>query len=122
MNAVGAGGLLTALGGAWLAGLAIGSAGQAVAGEIASISGNTFVVATKHGEVAIATDAGTNFHTPGVAQAAKQAGYGGYHDLTIAALKVGQSVGVMGERRDDGTLLARRVHLAKPGYAPDREQ
>jgi hypothetical protein len=62
----------------------------------------------------VTTDAGTNFHTPGVAKEAKQAGYDGYADLTFAALKVGQRVAVMGERQDDATLLAKRVHIPKP--------
>ena len=35
-------------------------------------------------------------------------------ELTFAALKVGQRVGVTGERRRDGTLVAQRVHLPKP--------
>src|SRR6266542_3148555 len=88
--------------------------GQGATGTITSISGGTFVVTTKEGDVTVATDAATNYHTPGVARAAKEAGYDGYHDLTFAALKVGQRVGVMGERRDDGTLVAQRVHLPKP--------
>ncbi len=88
--------------------------GQGATGTITSISGSTFVVTTKEGDVTVATDAGTNFHTPGVARAAKEAGYDGYHELTFATLKVGQRVGVMGERRDDGTLVAQRVHLPKP--------
>src|SRR5437867_8089483 len=88
--------------------------GHGATGTITSISGSTFVVATKQGDVTVATDAATNFHTPGVARAAKQAGYDGYHDLTFAALKVGQRVGVMGERLDDATLLAERVHLPTP--------
>jgi hypothetical protein len=88
--------------------------GQGATGTIRSISGTSFVVATKQGDVTVATDAATNFHTPGVARAAKQAGYDGYHDLIFAALEVGQRVGVMGDRLDDATLLARRVHLPKP--------
>ena len=91
-----------------------GGGGQGTTGTITSISGTTFVVATKQGDVTVATDAETNFHTPGVAREAKQAGYDGYHELTFAALKVGQRVGVMGERRSDGTLVAKRVHLPKP--------
>jgi hypothetical protein len=83
-------------------------------GTITAISGTAFVLATKEGEVVVATDAGTNFHTPGVAREAKCAGYAGYHDLTFAALRVGQRVAVMGERQDDATLLARRVHIPKP--------
>jgi hypothetical protein len=82
------------------------------AGTISLISGSSFVLRTKKGEVTVATDATTNYHTPGVAK--EQAGFDGYHDLTAVALKVGLSVGVIGQRRGDGTLLARRVHVPKP--------
>jgi Domain of unknown function (DUF5666) len=88
--------------------------GDIATGTISSISGSSFALRTKEGEVTVATDERTNFHTPGVAKAAKQAGYDGYADLTSSALKVGQQVGVMGERRDDATLLARRVHIPQP--------
>jgi hypothetical protein len=88
--------------------------GNGAYGTIKSIGGTAFVLATKEGEVTVATDVGTNYHTPGVAKEAKLAGYDGYADLTFAALKVGQRVAVMGERRDDATLLARRVHVPKP--------
>ena len=83
-------------------------------GTITSITGAGFVLATKEDELTVTIDAGTTYHTPGVATAAKQAGYDGYADLTYAALKVGQGVAVMGERQDDATLLARRVHIPKP--------
>ncbi|MGH2350738.1 MAG: DUF5666 domain-containing protein [Chloroflexota bacterium] len=88
--------------------------GQGATGTITSISGTTFGLATTAGEITVATNAGTNFHTPGVAKEAKQAGYDGYRDLTFAALKVGQRVAVQGERQDDTTLVAERVHIPKP--------
>ena len=91
-----------------------GGGGEGATGTIKSISGASFVVATKQGEVTVTTDADTNFHTPGVSPEAKRAGYDGYHELTFSALRVGQRVGVMGERRDNGTLHAQRVHLPKP--------
>lgn len=77
-------------------------------GTIKSISGTGFVLAAKQGELTVATDADTNYHSARMAQEA------GYEDLTFAALKVGQRVAVQGERRDDTTLFAKRVHIPKP--------
>ena len=79
-----------------------------------SIDGTTFVLATQQGEVSVATDADTNFHTPGVSDEAKQAGYDGYAQLSFGALKVGQRVAIMGDRLANGILLAKRVHIPKP--------
>ncbi len=85
-----------------------------IAGTIKALGRNSFVLVSKQGAVAVTTNASTNFHTPGIAQAAKRAGYHGYHELAFTALKVGQRVGVMGEWQDDGMLVAWRVHISKP--------
>jgi hypothetical protein len=83
-------------------------------GTITSIGGTSFVLATEQGELTVATGADTNFH--GLSR--RRAREAGHQDPTaintFAALRVGQHVGVMGERQDDATLLARRVH----GFAP----
>ena len=83
-------------------------------GTITSISGTGFVLATEEGELTVIASANTNFH--GLSR--RRAREAGYQDPTavntFAALKVGQRVGVMGERRDDTTLLARRVHGFEP--------
>jgi hypothetical protein len=81
--------------------------GNVAQGTIKAISGATFVLTTEAGELTVTTSAATNFHgLPG--RVVREAGY---TKLTLAALKVGQRVGVMGERQDDATLLARRVHV-----------
>jgi hypothetical protein len=83
-------------------------------GAITSIGGTGFVLATEEGELTVVTGADTNFH--GLSR--RRAREAGYEDPTaintLAALRVGQRVGVMGERRDDATLLARRVHGFEP--------
>jgi hypothetical protein len=83
-------------------------------GTITSIGGTSFVLATEQGELTVATGADTNFH--GLSR--RRAREAGYQDPTaintFAALRVGQRVGVMGERQDDATLLARRVHGFEP--------
>ena len=83
-------------------------------GTITSVSGTGFVLATEAGEVTVVTDVDTHFH--GLSR--RRAREAGYQDPTavntFAALRVGQRVGVMGERRDDTTLLARRVHGFEP--------
>ena len=83
-------------------------------GTITSIGGTGFVLATEQGALTVATGADTTFH--GLSR--RRAREAGYQDSaainTFAALRVGQRVGVMGERQDDATLLARRVH----GFAP----
>ena len=82
--------------------------GSVTGGTIKSIGGTTFVLATKQGELTVITDAGTNFHS---SKGAKEAGF---ENLSLAALKVGQRVGVQGERQDDTTLFAERVHIPNP--------
>ena len=77
-------------------------------GTIKSISGTTFILTTKQGELSVTTSAVTNYHSP------RQAKEAGYEDLTFVALRVGQRVAVQGERQDDTTLLAKRVHIPKP--------
>jgi Domain of unknown function (DUF5666) len=83
-------------------------------GTITAIGGTGFVLATEEGALTVVTGAGTNFH--GLSR--RRAREAGYEDPaavnTCAALRVGQRVGVMGERRDDATLLARRVHGFEP--------
>ena len=83
-------------------------------GTIASVSGTGFVLATEEGELTVITGVDTNFH--GLSR--RRAREAGYQDPTaintFAALRVGQRVGVMGERRDDTTLLAQRVHGFEP--------
>jgi hypothetical protein len=83
-------------------------------GTITSIRGTGFVLATEEGELTVVTSADTNFH--GLSRRrAREAGYDDPAAVnTFAALRVGQRVGVMGERRDDATLLARRVHGFEP--------
>jgi hypothetical protein len=81
---------------------------NAAHGTIKSISGTTFALATKQGELTVATSADTNYHSPRLIREAR-----GEH-LTFAALKVGQRVAVQGERQDDNTLVAKRVHIPKP--------
>ena len=83
-------------------------------GTITSVGGTGFVLATERGELTVTTSAATTFH--GLSR--RQAREAGYPDPTaintFAALRVGQRVGVMGERRGDATLLARRVHGFEP--------
>ena len=83
-------------------------------GTITSIGGTSFVLATEEGELTVATSADTNFH--GLSR--RRAREAGYQDPTaintFAALRVGQRVGVMGERQDDATLLATRAHGFEP--------
>ena len=87
---------------------------DAAQGTITSIGGTGFVLATAEGELTVATSANTNFH--GLSR--RRAREAGYQDPTavntFAALRVGQRVGVMGERQDDATLLATRVHGVEP--------
>ena len=83
------------------------------AGTIASIGGTTFVLATDGGELTVATDGETNFHGFSRREA-REAGYSEAEVVvinTFAALKVGQRVGVVGKRQDDGSVLARGVHF-----------
>jgi hypothetical protein len=77
-------------------------------GMIKSIRGTTFVLVTKQAELTVTTNPDTNFHSPRLIREA-----GGEH-LTFATLKVGQRVAVQGERQDDTTLFAKRVHIPKP--------
>jgi hypothetical protein len=77
-------------------------------GTIKAISGTTFILTTKQGELTVTTSADTNYHSP------RQAKEAGYEDLPFAALRVGQRVAVQGERQDDTTLFAKRVHIPKP--------
>ena len=77
-------------------------------GTIKSISGTTFILTTKQGELTVTTSADTNYHSP------RQAKEAGYEDLTFAVLRVGQRVALQGERQDDTTLFAKRVHIPKP--------
>lgn len=83
-------------------------------GTITSISATALVLATEQGELTVLPGADTNVH--GLSR--RRAREFGYEDPTaintFAALKVGQRVAVMGERRPDATLLATRVHVAKP--------
>jgi hypothetical protein len=81
---------------------------NAAHGPIKSIMGTTFVLVTKQGELTVTTSADTNYHSPRLIREA-----GGEH-LTFAALKLGQRVAVQGERQDDTTLFAKRVHIPKP--------
>ena len=81
---------------------------NAAHGTIASISGTTFVLTTKHGEPTVTTDADTDYHSPGRAGEAREG------HLSVAALKVGQRVAVQGERPNDTMLLAKRVHIPQP--------
>src|SRR5687768_2528016 len=96
-------------------GHAVGQRGVDVAtGTITSISATAFVLATEQGELTVLPGADTNVH--GLSR--RQAREAGYEDPTaintFAALKVGQRVAVMGERRPDATLLATRVHVVEP--------
>jgi hypothetical protein len=78
-------------------------------GTIAPISGTTFVLTTAEGTLTVTAGADTTCHgLPG--RVAREAGH---QKLTFAALRGGQRVGVMGERLDDATLLAKRVHLSE---------
>jgi hypothetical protein len=88
--------------------------GEVAQGTITAIGGTSFVLATEEGELTVATSAGTNFH--GLSRRrAKEAGYQDPTAInTFAALRVGQRVGVMGERQEDATLLAARVHGFEP--------
>jgi hypothetical protein len=83
-------------------------------GTITSVSGTGFVLATEEGELTVIASANTNFH--GLSR--RRAREAGYQDPTainiLAALRVGQRVGVMGERRDGTALLTQRVHGSKP--------
>jgi uncharacterized protein DUF5666 len=81
---------------------------NAAHGTIQSISGTTFILTTKQGELIVTTSVDTNYHSP------RQAKEAGYEDLTFATLRVGQRVAVQGERQDDTTLFAKRVHIPKP--------
>ena len=81
---------------------------NAAYGTIKSISGTTFALATKQGELTITTSADTNYHSPRLIREARA------EHLTFAALKVGQRVAVQGERQDETTLFAKRVHIPKP--------
>jgi hypothetical protein len=81
---------------------------NAAHGRIKSISGTTFILTTKQGELTAITSADTSYHSP------RQAKETGYEGLTFADLKVSQRVAVQGERQDDTTLFARRVHIPKP--------
>src|SRR5688500_4470852 len=83
-------------------------------GTIASVSGTGVVPATEEGELTV---------TPGVATSvprlsrrrARAAGHQAPTAInTLAALRVGQRVGVMGERRDGTALRAQRVHGFEP--------
>jgi Domain of unknown function (DUF5666) len=83
-------------------------------GTIKSISGTTFVLTTNEGELTVTTSAATNYHGLSRRQA-REAGYLEPAVInTFAALKVGQQVGVMGERQGDTTLFAQRVHILEP--------
>ncbi len=78
-------------------------------GTVASIGESSFVLTTGEGELTVTTGADTNFHgLPG--RVLREAGH---EKNCFAALRVGQLVGVMGERLDGGRLLARRVHLSE---------
>ena len=83
-------------------------------GTIASVSGTGFVLATEEGELTVIASANTNFH--GLSR--RRAREAGYQDPTaintLATLRVGQRVGVMGERRDGTALRAQRVHGFEP--------
>ena len=81
---------------------------NAAHGTIESIGGTTFVLVTKQGELTVTTSADTNYHSPRLIKEAR----GGH--LTFADLKVSQRVAVQGERQDDTTLFAQRVHIPKP--------
>jgi hypothetical protein len=81
---------------------------NAAHGTLKSIRGTTFVLVTTQGELTVTTSADTNYHSPRLIKEA-----GGEH-LTFAALKLGQRVAVKGERQDDTTLFAKRVHIPKP--------
>lgn len=86
-------------------------------GTIKSISGTSFVLTTKQGDLTVTTSADTNFHGLSRRQA-REAREAGYQDLaiinTFAGLMDGQRVGVIGERQDDTTLLAKGVHFPVP--------
>ena len=83
-------------------------------GTIKSIGDTTLVLATEEGDLTVITGAGTNFH--GLSR--RQAREAGYQDPTainsFAALRIGQRVSVMGERPDEATLRATRVHVSEP--------
>jgi hypothetical protein len=81
--------------------------GTAAHGTIPSIGEATFVLTTKQGKLTVATGADTHYHSP------TQIGWARKR-LAFADLKVGQRVGVQGERLNDATLLAKRVHIANP--------
>ncbi len=75
-------------------------------GTIASISGTTFVLTTAEGALTVTTS--TDYHSARMTEDA------GYEDLAFDALTVGLRVAVQGERQDDSTLSATRVHIPKP--------
>ena len=77
-------------------------------GTIASISGTTFVLTTKEGDLTVVTGPDTNFHSP------RRADEASTEPLAFADLRVGQHIAVQGECRDDTTLVAARVHVPKP--------
>ena len=88
--------------------------GDVASGTITSIGAAAFVLATEQGELTVIPAADAKVH--GLSR--RRAREAGYEDPTaintVAALKAGQRVAVMGERRPDATLLATRVHIAEP--------
>ena len=68
-------------------------------GTIASVSGTSFVLNTKQGDLTITTDSNTTYHAREGATA------------TFATLAKGQRVNVHGDRPNDTTLLAERINL-----------
>jgi hypothetical protein len=82
-------------------------------GTIASVSGTGFVLATEEGDQTVITGVAATFH--GLSRRAREAGYQDPTAIyTLAALRVGQRVGLMGERRDGTALRAQRVHGFEP--------
>jgi hypothetical protein len=83
-------------------------------GTITSISGTGFVLATEEGELTVVTGVATNCH----GLSPRRAREAGYQDPAavnaFAALRVGQRVGVLGERPDGTALRAQRVHGFEP--------
>jgi hypothetical protein len=96
---------------------------SAATGTITSIGERTFVLTTEAGELTVVAGDDTNFH--GLSR--REAREAGYEEAdvavinTFAALKVGQEVGVIGERRDKSTLHAKGVHFPVPARFGDRD-
>ncbi len=74
-----------------------------VCGQVTAIEGTTLTIETRQGEKTILTDENTRFRIPGV------------EDPSIADIKVGDRVVVLGRRDESGDFTARLVGVPKKG-------